>query len=537
VLPKNPKKLDEMEPLSNNSIGKYTSNDANDCNEVISGKLDLKDNMILNARRVELIGSKNENNILVIDAKERTLSDNLHEDLPTSFPDYDLETISWTNAVTGKLARFIDIVTDAKKMLKDHFKPMSARCSSCNSIHVMQLTGRSQAEKESLFLYLYIACPYDKKQNITAKIRKNDLDKEGNLSGTIELQMVTNIRRKDMKEGYNYTGTHPSSNTTQKDSLENDVLDKMAVQRKDTSGNKDTREEASDNELLTYRESPYLFLSSEIVESIKATFHEGKMVDGTVVTIKFTNSSTIEGFIQNNSFHGIVRFLDAPLASDRILKRYSKYNQFQEVREVMGLSQGQPHVEVNQVALYKNGFTDGPSWKFMPGSLLFTNSEQEKSEQTMFGAHIPNDFSTSYVGILENGKMISGHLANVVGQDEVDQIRVPLFSSPISDTKYRTIEHSYANEDYLETNSSWISPLLVTDPIEDKWVYVNESKSASNIYSQVEHGLFAKINIPTNEVIAFYGGFRYSKDIWDVMKLFDPVYFRPLYMEPGTYLL
>jgi hypothetical protein len=91
-------------------------------------------------------------------------------------------------------------------------------------------------------------------------------------------------------------------------------------------------------------------------------------------------------------------------------------------------------------------------------------------------------------------------------------------------------------ESYLESTSSCKSTLFVTDHIEDKWVYVNESRVTS-MYSQVEEGLFAKSNIPTNEVIAFFGGFRYSKQTWEDMKLLDPVYFRPLYMEPGMYLL
>ena len=133
--------------------------------------------------------------------------------------------------------------------------------------------------------------------------------------------------------------------------------------------------------------------------------------------------------------------------------------------------------------------------------------------------------------------MIFGHLANVVGHEEIDQIRVPRFSNPISETMYHLIDHSYLKENDLETNSSWNSPLFVTDPIEDKWVYVNQSRRATNMYSKVEDGLFAKINIPTNEVIAFFGGFRYSKHTWEDMKLFDPVYFRPLYMEPGIYLI
>jgi hypothetical protein len=500
VLPKKTKLLGGMDNLRNNSTGKYTSYDANNYNEVISGKLDLNDNMVLNAKRAELICSRNKNNMLVIDTKEKILSNNLHEDLPSSFPHYDLDTNSWTNAVTGKLTRFIDIITDSNKRLNEYFKPMSVRCSSSNRIHVMQSTRISQGVKQAFFLYLHIACPYDKKQNLTAKVSKNDLGKDGKLSGTLKLQMVTNIGRKDLKEESTYTKTHSSSNTAQKDTFDHDV-------------------------------------SSKIVESIKASFLKGKIVDGTVVTIKFTDSSTMEGFVQNNSFHGIVRFLDAPLAADRILKRYSKYNQIEEAREIMGLSQGQQYIEVNQVALYKNGYPDGPSWTFMPGSMLYTNSEQEKSGQTTFSSYIHNDFSISYVGTFENGKMILGHLANLVGQDEVDQISVPRFSNPISDTIYRSIDHSYLKENYLETASSWKSPLFVTDHIEDKWVYVNESRRVTNMYSQVEEGLFAKINIPTNEVIAFFGGFRYSKQTWEEMKLFDPEYFRPLYMEPGTYLI
>ena len=537
VLPKNPTLLSGMDHLHNNITRNYTSINANKYIEVISGKLDLKDNVILNAKRAELIGSQNKNNILVIDTKEKILSNNLHEDLPSSFPHYNLETTSWTNAVSGKLARFIDTITDSKKMLKDYFKTIPVSCSSCRRIHVMQTTGRSEVEKHFSFLYLHFACPYDRKLHITAKVRKNELDKEGELSGTIELQIVTNMRKKDLKEESNYTKTHPGSNTHQQVIFDRDVLDKMVVQRTDQPINKDNGEKASDNELLIYRKYPYLFESSEIVKSIKASFHKGKVVDGTVITIKFTDSSKIEGFVQNNSFHGTVRFLDAPLASDRILKRYSQYNHIEEGRNVMGLSQGQQYVEVNHVAVYKNGFPDGPSWTFMPGSLLYTNSDHAKHGQSFFGSHIHNDFSASYVGTFENGKMIFGHLANVVGHEEIDQIRVPRFSNPISETMYHSIDHSYLKENDLETNSSWNSPLFVTDPIEDKWVYVNQSRRATNMYSKVEDGLFAKINIPTNEVIAFFGGFRYSKQTWEDMKLFDPVYFRPLYMEPGIYLI
>ena len=240
-----------------------------------------------------------------------------------------------------------------------------------------------------------------------------------------------------------------------------------------------------------------------------------------------------EGFVQNNSFHGIVRFLDPPIAHDKHLRRYSKTNQIQKVRQTAGLSQDPPTVEVRRVALYKNGVHDGPAWDFYTGSMLYTKFVGKKGGGVTFGAHMDNFFKFVYVGRFKNGIITSGHLADIIGQDDIDQLRVPRFSNPISDRIYHSIDLSNLNETHLTSNVSSIPHFLTTDPVEDKWVYVNESRIKKHMHSKGEDGLFAKTDIPSHQMISFYGGFRYNKSIWEDMNLLDPIYARHVYIEPG----
>ena len=51
------------------------------------------------------------------------------------------------------------------------------------------------------------------------------------------------------------------------------------------------------------------------------------------------------------------------------------------------------------------------------------------------------------------------------------------------------------------------------------------------MYSKTEEGVLAKIDIPKNKIVAFYGGFRYNKLVWDEINLFDPIYWRPVYID------
>ena len=509
-------------------VDNVSDDDGNGHADVICGKLDIKDQIVVNAKIVQLVSAKLENELMLIDVKEAGLNMSPNN-TSNNFNDYDLQTKSWTNAVTAKLFRFIDLITDSEEPLADHFQPMSNPHLHNERQSILEFTGKSFLGDDSFFMYFDITCPYDRNKHIKAKFRKKELDSEGRISGNFELKMVTDWRRKDINAvTASQKNESTSSSTT---NIESDNGDINTVQREPII--QEVHDDVWENEFLTYQELPFKQPSDDVVESIAAMFYNGTIQDGTVASIKFTDYSIIEGFVQNNSFHGIVRYLDPPLAPDKHFKRYAKNSQVQQVRQVSGFSQDKPNVEVSRLALHRNGYPDGPSWEFLTGALLYTNSTREKGKLMNIGAHMDNKLDVAYVGRFEDKKLISGHLAKVIGQSEVEQIRIPQFSDPISDTKYQSIDQSYMNKSFLVSNHLSKSPLLITDPTEDHWVYVNKSQTLKHMSSKNEDGLFAKRNIPEHQVVAFYGGFRFSKSSWDDMRVFDPLYFRPVYMEPG----
>ena len=483
----------------------------------LRGQLDLNDMMLLNAKTVQPVNLKTENKILIVDVAEENIKlQKILKHTSPSFTDYDLVTKSWTNAITGKLHRFLDIITDSKKTLQDNFEPMMQTDTKNESFPFFKEIEIAQSTDITPFVYIHVFCPYDRNKLIKAKLRRTDLSRDKKLSGMLELEMVSTVTRKDLNEIIAATKETPTRNDTSKRAYDH------------------TTNATYEDELLTYKESPYRFISNELVESIRGNFENGKLRDGTVARIKFTDSSVMEGFVQNNSFHGIVRFLDPPIAADKLLKRYSKNNQIQTVRQrLKGLNQDQPTVEVKRVALYKNGLHDGPSWDFFTGSMLYTKFKGKNGGGITFGAHLDNFFEIAYVGRFKNGIITSGHLADIIGQDDVEQFRVPRFSSPISEKIYHSIEIQSLNESNLTSKSSQIAPTLVTDPVEDKWIYVNDSKIKRHLYSQKEEGVFAKMEIPSNQLISFYGGYRYNKSVWEEIKELDPKYASYVYTDPG----
>ena len=60
----------------------------------------------------------------------------------------------------------------------------------------------------------------------------------------------------------------------------------------------------------------------------------------------------------------------------------------------------------------------------------------------------------------------------------------------------------------------------VTDAVEDKYVYVNESLTING-----GQGLFAKVDIPGGTNFAYFGGHVYTDKQWNATTFFDPNYF------------
>lgn len=496
--------------------------------DILNGRLDLKDEIVLNARKVTPVDSHLNEGLMIIDMEKEEDVNEVVDDHGNKLKDYDLQTNSWTNAVTAKLFRFFNIVTNSKEALADHFQPLPSDTNHANGDKqiILKFVNQTSHGNEDVFTYLDIVCPYDKKEKITAKLRKNELNSDNKLSGPndIELKMVTDWRRKDIQP-YNYTSTNNSNVDSGELGEQHNVTNEQHFD-----------DDSSQNELLTYKEIPISYSSPTTVESISARFDNWSIVDETVAKIKFTDGSAIEGFVLNNAFHGVVRYLDSPLAQNKKPRRYSKDGKVDSTRThfMAGLSEDGPTVEVSQVTLHKDGYPNGPSWQFLTGAFLYIDfsrrGEESHYSTTHFGAHISHDLNRSYVGMFEADKVVSGQLATVIGQVEVEQIRVPQFSAHQSDTIYRAIDFSRSNSEILiEDNIT--SPCLIADPVEDIWVYVNTSQSVKHMYSKTEEGVFAKIDIPSDKIVAFYGGFRYNKYEWNEINLFDPIYWRPVYIE------
>ena len=88
------------------------------------------------------------------------------------------------------------------------------------------------------------------------------------------------------------------------------------------------------------------------------------------------------------------------------------------------------YYELTSVGIFKNGIQDGPVWKFLiGGSFLFGVVKNEDSINfdtftTDNGAYINTDYSTGYVGVFEDGKMIKSQRVEISGQTEVDQVKI-----------------------------------------------------------------------------------------------------------------
>ena len=103
--------------------------------------------------------------------------------------------------------------------------------------------------------------------------------------------------------------------------------------------------------------------------------------------------------------------------------------------------------------------------------------------------------------------ILEGQSVEIVGMSQMHKITIPEFSDPKGPI-YRNC---------INTDGKF-QDALVTDPVEDRYVYINES--IINGY-----GLFAKIDIPKGTNFAYFGGQLYTAQAWNDTTFFDPQYF------------
>ena len=127
---------------------------------------------------------------------------------------------------------------------------------------------------------------------------------------------------------------------------------------------------------------------------------------------------------------------------------------------------------------------------------------------TDHGAYINDDLKSGYQGKFFEGKMIQGQPVKIEGMDQLHQIVIPKFSDP----QGPFLKHCINSDGQFQDS-------LMSDLIEDKYVYVNDSKIAGQ-------GLFAKRDIPNGAIFAFFGGKLYTAQAWNdtFTKFFDPQY-------------
>ena len=121
------------------------------------------------------------------------------------------------------------------------------------------------------------------------------------------------------------------------------------------------------------------------------------------------------------------------------------------------------------------------------------------------GAYINQDMISAYYGKFHDGKMVSGTEAKIIDIQHEDGIVVPVFDE-LSGPVFNHI--TFDKDDGL-----------VPDPLEERYVFVNQS-----VIANAGQGLFAKIDIPVDTIFAYFGGFLYTTYAWNQTNFFDPSY-------------
>ena len=202
------------------------------------------------------------------------------------------------------------------------------------------------------------------------------------------------------------------------------------------------------------------------------------------------------------------RFLDPP----KPLRMRNRYITFAKIKsDGVNYSSEKRISEVTHVGVYVNGYINGPVWQFLQGgSFQFGIVEGVKdltNITTANGAYINDDKKTGYKGSFVNGTLTKAQFVEIIGMEMEHQIVSPKFSDPKGDILTNVI-----------TTDGEFKDVTVTDLLEDKMVYVNNSQYHGQ-------GLFAKTDIATNSIVAFFGGNLYTAHAWNKTTFFDPNYF------------
>lgn len=422
-----------------------------------SGILEEED-MMVKVQEARLVGVKEENCIKIPEI----------ETFGEVF-DYDLQVRSKMKATVAKIVRFFEIVTDEKLRLDNHFKLSETDYDPKSAKPLIKIL-KYESNHYSILL----------NEEPSRANYEGTKDKDDMPNGSGIIKILTDMKRKDFLK-------RARGNVTENENKE------------ETESAKEYMESYVPVDMI-----PRMLTPKQVV-SIKGRFQNGALQG--FITVEYGDGSAVEGFVVDGSWHGIVRHLAPPFKHGR-RKRYVRRQIENVIISAGTMGKDEPVAEVVFVGKYKNGLIDGPGWKFLVGgTYLFGHFKKTSTFTTNHGAFINQDLESCYFGRFVDSKMMSGQLAQVIGEESMDDMKVPLFSEP-SGTVYR-----YG----IEEGANTLTDPLVTDITEDTWVYVKKS----NISGE---GLFAKQDVPGNTVVAYFGGIQVSMAEWNKTKTLDPNY-------------
>ncbi len=509
--------------------------------QYVLGHLDDED-MMLGATKARLVSIEGEGCLKVPHLEE-------HGD---KF-DFDLEARSKVNAATAKFTRFFEVVADEKVSLSVHYgQHQLAPPDLATGRRLLEFLGREEKgdtfkvrTHDGLGLAVtdggrrsgsnYPAGAHNikiltdwrrrdvipvaqEKKRAAEEAEKAKMDKlmenQDELMEKIwqEQQELRKARKQERME---------EEKDKQEEQEESDEMDEELARSEDLLRNNETAgmsdeeyerhmDEFLPHDLLPVRPSAW----ADKIVKIHGIFDDDGLLQGHVV-VTYGDGSTLEGVTVDGILHGIARHIDPPLKKGR-RRRYVSH---QVENIVIAVATGIVHVtedlprEVNFVGSYRNGFIDGPGWKFLiGGTFLFGEMKKTLGFTTDHGAFINQDLENCYLGHFIDGKMMSGQASKIVGGFiDVSGVRVPKFSDPDpSSTTYR----------YVEQERGKLVDPTIPDTTEETWVYT----APSSLGPEAGEGLYAKRDIPENTVVAFFGGMRLSLSEWNSTKPMDPHY-------------
>ncbi|CAB4055208.1 SETD7 [Lepeophtheirus salmonis] len=224
--------------------------------------------------------------------------------------------------------------------------------------------------------------------------------------------------------------------------------------------------------------SPRLNIS-RLVGSYDMGYFQGP---GKIIT---TNTSSYECFFKDSVLHGPLRKID--------LKKFREFRR-----------------QVSFIGMFKNGLPQGPCWAYLEGGgFLFAQLSIEglsfndydldftKFFTSKNCAYIYPDFKTAYLGEFIEGVMKGARCAEVISvkKDIVSGILIPILK--LTEPKSAIVQYFKSNKEIINDQP------LVPDPYESRWI-----ECRSSLINEAGEGLFAKGDIPSGTIVAFYNGVR-----------------------------